>query len=354
MYQYRNGLPQIDGRRMFLTDGGLETTLVFQHGIDLPDFAAFTLLDSAEGRATLTRYFEDYLAIAAEYDSGFILESVTWRASTDWGARLGYSPLALVALNRRAIEMLEPLRARHATARRPIVISGCIGPRGDGYVAGDAMHSDEAAAYHRPQVEAFRQTAADMITAITMTNVPEAIGIAQAAQAAGMPVVISFTVETDGRLPSGVSLRDAVEAVDLATGALPAYYMINCAHPSHFGAVLEDAPWCRRIRGLRANASCRSHAELNESTTLDSGDPEALGADHARLRARFPQLTVLGGCCGTDHRHVGAIARACGALETTLREDPRRVMLLAGLATLGLWTFLIVTLARAFEVPVIV
>jgi S-methylmethionine-dependent homocysteine/selenocysteine methylase len=347
MSKYRTRLPQISGERLFITDGGLETTLIFHHGIELPSFAAFPLLDSEQGRATLTRYFETYLAIAAEVDAGFILESATWRASPDWGALLGFSPSALATLSRRAIEMLEPLRAKHETEHRPIVISGCIGPRGDGYIAGDAMTVDEAAAYHRLQIEAFRDTAADMITAITMTNVPEATGIARAAGEAEMPVAISFTVETDGRLPSGDTLRAAIEAVDAATHAAPVYYMINCAHPTHFDGVLDDAPWCRRIRGLRANASTCSHAELNESTTLDIGDPLALAEAYGRLRTRFPQLNVFGGCCGTDERHVGAIAHRCSELGARRRADTRP-MLIAGVSTFGLLGLVMDTFARAF------
>lgn len=311
MGKYRHALPQLQDGCRFVTDGGLETTLIFHQGIDLPAFAAFVLLEDDAGRARLRRYFEDYLAIARAAGLGFVLESATWRANPDWAASLGYSAAELAALNRRAIDMLEALREAYETPRQPIVISGCIGPRGDGYVAESIMTPAAAEAYHRPQIETFAASAADLVTAITMTNVPEAIGIARAAAAAGIPSAISFTVETDGRLPSGDSLREAIEAVDAASDRGPAYYMINCAHPEHFAAVLEDAPWVRRIRGLRANASVKSHAELNEATTLDIGDIPALGEAHRELSSRLPALSVLGGCCGTDHRHVEAMVRAC-------------------------------------------
>ena len=153
-----------------------------------------------------------------------------------------------------------------------------------------------------------------MVTAITMTHVGEAVGVVRAAEAAGLPVAISFTVETDGRLPTGQPLGEAIEAVDAATGALPAYYMINCAHPTHFAHELgADGGWTGRVRGLRANASCRSHAELDAATDLDAGDPAQLGRQYAELRRLLPQLTVLVGCCCTDLRHVEAIARACTA-----------------------------------------
>ncbi len=194
-----------------------------------------------------------------------------------------------------------------------MVLSGCIGPRGDGYNPDTAMSAAEAEDYHAEQIATFRDTEADMVSAITMTNVEEAIGIARAAAAAGMPSVISFTLETDGKLPTGQSLKDAILEVDRATGAAPAYFMINCAHPTHFAGALEAGePWVKRIRGLRANASKMSHAELDASTQLDDGDPAVLGHEHADLVKQFPHITVLGGCCGTDHRHVAAIAHACG------------------------------------------
>jgi S-methylmethionine-dependent homocysteine/selenocysteine methylase len=304
MTLYRKALPQL-GDRLFLTDGGIETVLIFHDGFDLPHFAAFDLLRTDAGREGLKTYYERYLRIAVDQGTGFILESPTWRASTDWGDRLGYSRQALAAVNREAIELMHGLRWRHQTSASPIVVSGCIGPRGDGYVAGELMTPDAAEAYHRFQVDVFDDAGADMVTGITMTNTPEAIGIARAAAAAGMPSALTFTLETDGRLPTGETLGDAIARVDDATNGAPAYYMINCAHPSHFASILDpSAAWTRRLRGLRTNASKLSHAELNEAAELDEGNPVELGAENAALRARFPTINVLGGCCGTDHRHV--------------------------------------------------
>ena len=314
MARYREALPQLDGR-LFLTDGGIETSLIFLDGLELPDFAAFHLLKTPQGRAALEKYFRTYAAIARRYGAGLILESPTWRASTDWGKRLGYSNGTLAHANYKAITMLETLAREWAKDGAPVVISGCVGPRGDGYVVEKAMTPDEAQAYHREQIQVFADTAADMITAITMTSSAEAIGVARAAQRAGMPAVIAFTVETDGRLPSGEALRDAVAEVDRETSAYPAYFMINCAHPSHFERTLAAGePWTRRIRGLRANASKQSHAELNDSTELDIGDPAELGRDYARLRTSHSQLNVFGGCCGTDARHLETIAASCAPL----------------------------------------
>lgn len=302
-------LPQLGGR-LFLTDGGLETTLIFHDGLDLPCFAAFILLRDAEGTERLRAYFARYIAIAQELGTGFILESPTWRASPDWAEKLGIPLDELDRLNHAAILLLRQLRDEQGSAAARMVVSGCVGPRGDGYRVEQAMSADEAQAYHARQIAAFAAARADMITAITMTNIPEAIGVARAAAAASLPVAISFTVETDARLPSGDTLADAIAAVDAAVAPPPAYYMINCAHPSHFAPVLEaGATWTQRIRGFRANASKLSHAELDDSTELDLGDPQELAEDHRRLLAILPHVTVLGGCCGTDHRHIAAIGK---------------------------------------------
>ncbi len=302
-------LPQLQGIPL-LTDGGIETTLIYHDGIELPLFAAFPLLASTDGRAALVRYYEAYLDVARRRGVGIVLESATWRANPDWGRELGYAPADLERLNRAAIELLQELRDAHADAVSPIVLSGCIGPRGDGYSPDARLGADEAHAYHVAQVRTFAASAAQMVAALTIAYAEEAIGVTRAAREAGMPVAISFTVETDGRLPSGQPLAEAIAQVDADAGG-PDYYMLNCAHPTHFEHVLEaGAPWVERILGLRANASRRSHEELDAAEELDEGDPAELAGAHARLRDRMPALRVLGGCCGTDHRHVDAIAAA--------------------------------------------
>jgi S-methylmethionine-dependent homocysteine/selenocysteine methylase len=310
MSRFRHRLPQLDADT-FLTDGGIETTLIFDDGLDLPDFAAFPLLETASGRDALIRYFEPYAAVARRDRIGIVLETPTWRANPDWADRLGYGTEALAELNRQAVSLTASLR-RYETPTTPVVVSGCLGPRGDGYQPGQTDSVDEARAYHAAQVRTFAEADADMVTAITMTHEEEAIGIALAARDADMPVALSFTVETDGTLPTGQPLRQAIEAVDAATDAYPAYYMINCAHPTHFAHILEaGAPWTGRIRGLRANASMLSHAELDEAEELDTGDPIALAQLYCDLRRTHGHLTVLGGCCGTSHRHIDAISTAC-------------------------------------------
>lgn len=301
-------LPQLTADTPFIADGGLETCLIFQDGVDLPDFAAFPLLASDEGTATLTRYYQRYLDVAEQRGIGIVLDTPTWRASLDWGARLGYDSTTLARLNRRAVEVIDGLRRRHPATTA--VVNGVIGPRGDGYEVGATMSPVEAAAYHGLQARAFADAGADVVSAITMTYADEAIGIARAVDAVGLPVVLSFTVETDGRLPSGQSIGDAIAQVDDATGATPAYYMLNCAHPTHFLPAIElGEPWVGRIRGVRANASALSHAELDAAEELDRGDVEGLAGLYRELASIF-DLSVVGGCCGTDHEHVAAMADA--------------------------------------------
>ncbi|SHJ53082.1 homocysteine S-methyltransferase [Roseomonas rosea] len=312
MARYRDALPQL-GEATFLTDGGLETTLIFHQGVELPHFASFVLLETEEGRQRLRRYYEPYLTLARERGLGFVLDSPTWRANPDWGARLGYDAEGLRRINMAGIALLHALRDEWETPQTPCVVSGVVGPRGDGYRPG-RIAIGEAERYHAPQIAAFAEAGADMVGAFTLTELHEATGIARAAAAQGLPCALSFTVETNGRLVSGPSLREAVEAVDAETGGSPAYYMVNCAHPTHFEQALAAGEgWVGRLRGIRANASAKSHAELDESTTLDDGDPRDLGRRYRALRQRFPGLRLLGGCCGTDERHVRAICEACVA-----------------------------------------
>lgn len=307
---FRRGrvLPQLESDRLFVTDGGIETDLIFHHGVELPFFAAFPLLEDAEQRIILRRYYDDYVAIARDHGAGLLIETPTWRANPDWAHTLGYSPGRLDAVNRAAVEFAEEIRAAATAQGVTALVSGCIGPRGDGYDPGEVMTIDEAQRYHAVQIGSFAATTADQVTALTITNAQEAIGIVRAAGAAGIPVAISFTVETTGLLPTGQSLAAAIEQVDAETNSAAAYFMVNCAHPTHFDSALDDeGPWRRRLLGLRANASTRSHSELDESAELDEGDPDDLAARYAVLRDMLPALTVLGGCCGTDKRHVAAI-----------------------------------------------
>jgi len=300
---HRRALPQMSGRPV-VTDGGLETDLLYHHDVDLPDFAAFPLVDDARGRDLLVRYYEEYVDIARRAGAALQLETPTWRASRDWGDRLGYSATDLRRVNRDSVALLESLRDR--AGLDTFLISGCLGPRGDGYVAGEVVDPDAAATYHAPQIEAFAEAGADLVTVLTLTGTGEAIGITRAARAAGMPVSVSFTVEQDGRLPDGTPLSTAIAEVDAEGG--PDYFMVNCAHPTHMAPGLAGpGEWRSRIVGLRANASTRSHEELDAATELDEGEPVELSAAQDALRPHLPNLALVGGCCGTDARHVAAM-----------------------------------------------
>ncbi len=302
----------LSNNMLYLTDSGLETTLLFLDGWDLPAFAAFPLYENATGRARLDRYYRDHLAMAEARGFGFVFEVATWRANPDWAASIGYGADDLARINRDAVRFCRAIADEHPVV--PTLVSGQIGPRGDGYVADTAMTPDEAERYHAPQIEAFADAGADLATALTMTNVEEAVGIVRAAQKAGIASVISFTMETDGRLPTGEALGDAIARTDAETGGAAAYFMINCCHPEHFAGALDERV-ADRVMGLRANASKASHAELDAATELDAGDPEALARDYAALRERLPNLRVFGGCCGTDLRHIGEIAGAVAPAE---------------------------------------
>jgi S-methylmethionine-dependent homocysteine/selenocysteine methylase len=312
MTRYRGDLPQLSSPSVMLSDSGMETDLIFNEGFDLPLFASFTMLDDAASTDALRNYYRRHIQVARDAHVGFLFEAPTWRASIAWARQLGLDETGIADVNRKAIDLMVELRDEEVEMRDPMVISGLIGPRDDAYNPAQLMNADEAEAYHAAQIETLAGTEADLATALTLAYPAEAIGIARAARTARMPVVISFTVETDGSLPDGTSLGDAIGAVEDDTTSYPAYYGINCAHPSHFLNVLDAAEeWTTRIRMIRANASRCSHAELDEAETLDDGDPEELGREYAEILERFPQINVLGGCCGTDVRHMRSIARAC-------------------------------------------
>lgn len=310
MTKSKTNLPH-ESADLFLTDGGLETTLIFLEGFELPYFAAFDLLKNEKGYNAIKSYYRRYLKIAKDFKTGFILESPTWRANPDWIEKIGYQKSSVSEINEKAVQLMVELKSEFENEINTIIVSGCVGPRGDGYRAENIMTFGEAQKYHSEQIEAFSHTPVDIISAITMNYVEEAVGIARAAGAVKLPVVVSFTVETNGKLPTGMSLKEAVEQVDASLNEPPLYFMINCAHPTHFEIILQEGqnePWTKRIKGIRANASCKSHAELDEATELDRGNPQELGDEHKRLKHTFNQLNVFGGCCGTDEEHVLEIA----------------------------------------------
>jgi len=309
MSTYRNQLPQLSGD-LFLTDAGLETDLIFNHGIEIREFAAHTLLPSPKGREAIANYLRGFLSLANQYDAGLVLDSQTWKAHLHWAKDLTTTEQELQQTNKESVAFIRELRDEFAGNSKPIVLNGVIGPRGDAYAPEARLAAEEAEAYHAKQIGWLAETEVDMITALTFTQSDEAIGLVRAAQSAGLPVVVSFTVETDGRLPTGQPLNEAIGAVDDATDGTAAYFMVNCAHPDHFINVLENSTWARRIRGLRCNASRLSHEELDHCEVLDDGDPEELANQYKAITTVMPWINVFGGCCGSDLRHVTRIAKA--------------------------------------------
>ncbi|CAF2147036.1 unnamed protein product [Rotaria magnacalcarata] len=311
MAKYRNHLPQLSDT-FFITEGGVETTLIYEHNVELPYFAAFHVLKDEVGCELIRNYAGSFCRIAQKHGIGFILESVTWRANPDWMRKLGYSDQDVIDVNRKAIELLVDIRNKYETEKTQIVIDGCIGPRGDGYHSNVFMAIEEAQAYHATQIDIFSKTNADMVTGLTLTYPEEAIGIVLAAKAVGMPVAISFTIETDGKLPTGQTLKEAIELVDKATDSTPIYYMANCVYPSHLQhALIPGGSWTARIRGIKGNASKKSHAELNNAKELDEGNPVEFGEDTRALLDKLTTLNIIGGCCGTDLRHIEEVCKAC-------------------------------------------
>jgi S-methylmethionine-dependent homocysteine/selenocysteine methylase len=292
-------------KNLYLTDGGLETTLIFQEGVELAHFAAFELMNNNKGRYILKRYFETYISLAEKYRMGFMLGTPTWRANPDWAYLLGYSLKELDKVNRQSVSFLQDIIEERNTV--DMLVSGCVGPRSDGYIIKNLMTREEAVEYHTVQLQSFVNAGVDLVSAMTLNYVEEAIGITLAARELDVPLVISFTVETNGRLPDGELLSHAIANVDAVTDSYVSYYMINCAYPDHFKNVLRHGEWLRRIGGIRPNASTKSHAELNESTTLDRGDVKRLAIECKEIMNLLPELRVIGGCCGTDHHHIDAM-----------------------------------------------
>jgi homocysteine S-methyltransferase len=307
-------LPELD-ERILLTDGGMETWLIFSAGLELPQFASFPLVDDPRGVAVLRTYYSPYVEVARRAGRGLVLDAPTWRASSHWGELLGYGPAELDDVNRRAVGLVEDIRRESADV--PIVIGGCVGPCADAYTADERLSADETFAYHLPQIQTLAQTAADFVNALTLAYAEEAIGIARAARTVEMPVAISFTVETDGRLPSGQGLRDAIEEVDAATDGAVEFFMVNCAHPTHFVHVLSgDGPWLephqRRTRERIGEEPCRARRVRPARRRGSRGAREPLPAPshYPRLCELLPKFAIAGGCCGTEDRHIAAISAA--------------------------------------------
>jgi S-methylmethionine-dependent homocysteine/selenocysteine methylase len=304
MAKHRQNLPQLENV-IFACYTGMDTDILYNRGIDLPGFASYPLLSNPEHKKIIRECYSNLVDLGREQNVGVILDSVTWSANRDRGAELGYTAADLKKYNIDAIELIA--NVRNEKGDLPTVLCGQIGPRNDGYAPTELMTTKEAEDYHSEQIEVYSNTEADFVSAFTICYAEEAAGIVRAAQRYNMPVAIAFTVETDGRLPTGMSMREAIEQVDVESNGGAFYFLINCAHPDHFTGIFNDEPWMQRLRGVVANASRCSHAELEVAEELDDGDPKELGAQVGRLREKFPHFNILGGCCGSDLRHMKRI-----------------------------------------------
>jgi homocysteine S-methyltransferase len=308
MGHHRNRLPQLNGRDV-TTTGGMETWLQYVDGFELQHFCLFDLLNDSRAEAALRDYHRKVIEAALPHGFGILAEGLHYRASRDWGALLGYSAESLAEINIRGIEFYKALAREYETEATPMPVGGVLGPRGDAYKIGRVPDAAEAEDYHAEQIATFERAGADLVTAATFSSTQEAIGVARAAEALGMPVVISFTLNETGRLGTGPSVKEAVQVVDAATDAAPVYYMINCSHPLEFEPALEPGPWLDRLGGFMPNAVSLEKGKLCQLGHLEDGDPEELGRQMGDLARRFPHMTVWGGCCGTDARHIGEICR---------------------------------------------
>lgn len=302
-------LPHLYSPSPFLSDGGLETWLIYTRNCQLTLFAAFPLLATPKGANHLQEYYNEYLEVAQELRMGLVLSTPTWRASTRWGEEMGFSQVEVDQFNVDAVKMLKCVKDISKDGPT-VVVDGQIGPMEDGYKP-EVKHSVQACKeYHIRQVAVLKDAGVDLVTAATLTNWEEATGITLAAKECKTPLAVGFTVELDGRLPSGDSLEDAVEKVDKMTGAYPSYYMVNCGHPDHIRKAMEKGgKWRERVMAFRVNASRKSHEELDRMETLDEGDVEELGRLTAELGKLMPRMVLMGGCCGTRAEHVRSIGR---------------------------------------------
>ncbi len=296
--------------RPFLCYTGIETELIFNKNVDLPGFATFPLLETDEGREMLRQSYLEQVEVARTFGCGVTFETVSWVANKDRAAKLGYGPKQLDDICQQSVRFARSVSDEVGDV--PILISGQVGPRGDGYRPELQMDDEEAKQYHAQQMASFAAERPDIVSAFTIGYPEEAIGIIRAAQKHLLPVAVSFTVETDGLLPTGMPLGEALDAVDAATDQFAEYFMINCAHPEHFLPNFDGGPWLERLAGVVVNASRCSHEELDNATVLDDGDPDELAVYLGMIKNKQPHFKIFGGCCGTDMRHMRKIAEAIG------------------------------------------
>lgn len=300
--------PRLEGK-FYLTEGGTETEILYKWGFELPEFAMFPLLDNPKADQVIRDIYRRYFDAAEKHQTGLLILGHDYRASPDWGAKLGYTTEGLADMQRRTIEFLDDVRREYVGRVSDVYIAGCIGPRGDAYGTGGDISEEEAEEYHSVQLTTLKSTQADMAIAVTFNNVPEAVGVIRAAHRIGIPIGVSLTLTTEGVLRSGPTLREAIEVIEEKTNGSAAWYGTNCSHPLEFASALADeGPWLERLRYIRPNAVKMEKVALCKLGHLEDGDPVELGEQMGEVASKFPSADILGGCCGTDERHLGEIA----------------------------------------------
>ncbi|MEY2396937.1 MAG: homocysteine S-methyltransferase [Actinomycetota bacterium] len=294
----------------YLTEGGTETEVMYKHGFELPEFAMFPLLDQADAMDALRGMYARYLETAARHGFGALIGGLDYRASADWAGLLGYSNDELAEFQMRAIDFLRDVAKPYESDLPSVLIAGVVGPRGDAYQVNREITTDEAEEYHSAQMSTLARAGVDLVSALTFNGVAEAVGVARAANRAGLPLCMSFIVDHEtSRLQTGPTLKDAIESVDaLAGDARPTFYGINCSHPLEFMPALEPGDWIERVRSLRPNAAAADKIALCTLGRLEQGDPVQLGKLMGELAAQYPHIDIWGGCCGTWDTHFDEIA----------------------------------------------
>ena len=296
---------------IYLTEGGQETEVMYRHGFDLPEFAMFPLLDQPDAVEVVRAMYSAVLDTAERHGCAVLLGGLDYRASPDWAGLIGYDPTALAAMQTRAIEFLREVSDPYRDRLPDVRIAGIVGPRGDAYQVNPTITADESEEYHSVQLATLAASGVDLVEAMTFNNVDEAVGLARAASSAGLPLSVSFVLDSDHNLNGGPSLKEAIESVDAAAGSdRPAFYGINCSHPFEFMPAIESGEWFKRIRCLRPNAAAADKISLCTLGHLEEGDPVELGSLMGQLAADYPHIDIWGGCCGTWDKHLDHIARS--------------------------------------------
>jgi homocysteine S-methyltransferase len=313
--------PRLENK-FYLTEGGTETEILYKWGYELPEFAMFTLLENAEANECVLGMYRRYFDVAEAYGTGILVTGHDYRASPDWARKLGYSLKGLTEMQHRTIQFLTDIRAEYEGRVSDVYVSGCIGPRGDAYGTGGGISEAESEDYHSVQLSNLVETDADMAIAQTFNNIPEAIGVVRAATAIGIPIGVCLTLTTDALLRSGPTLKEAVETIDDRTGGAAAWFGTNCSHPVEFEpAISEAGAWAERLRYIRPNATQMEKIALCKLGHLEDGDPVELGHQIGDVARRFPNADILGGCCGTDERHLGEIAKNVNAVRNIQQDQ---------------------------------